>query len=81
MKIESIQAFNFKSFDSNGINFLAKQGLTLFQAYKAVQTSIGKGKAFDRDLGYIEEYENNKIRLTPLGNSNCGIEVILDESI
>ncbi|HZI72104.1 MAG TPA: cytidine deaminase, partial [Nitrososphaeraceae archaeon] len=34
-----------------------------------------------KQLGYIEEYENNKISLTPLGNNNCGREVILNESI
>jgi hypothetical protein len=34
-----------------------------------------------RQLGYIEEYENDEISLTPLGRKNCGKQVVVDEII
>ena len=34
-----------------------------------------------RQLGYIEEYENDEISLTPLGRKNCVKQVVVDEII
>jgi cytidine deaminase len=34
-----------------------------------------------KQLGYIEEYENDEISLTPLGKKNCGKQVVVDQII